>query len=247
MVYMNTLKYSIVALLLLSLTACRTVIVNKSSMHAVRTTPIALGVIGSQKIKLRDSDYKVASIPTYKQQIRVGITEETFNKNTFKAYLDNNKENTAGITYIDSIPSKPTFLTITLLDEVTVISELSQAYNEETLTYIRHQPDAEMVTSLSVAAGAQLISDIQHAEAVFLINDQVKQYALSLMKNGKSYRTVDFMELSIFAYRLSSFCWGEGERRKIKLFDLVDEASSCPKNTYKSAIKAEEKMNYFKL
>ena len=244
---MNTFKYSLVALLMLSITGCRTVMVHKSTMHRVSTTPIALGVIGSQKNKLRDSDYKVAAIPMYKQQIRTGVTEQSFNKATYKAYMKNNKENSAGITYVDSLPSKPSFLKISLLDQVTIISELQKEYNQETLTYIRHQPNAEMITSLSVAASAQLITDIKNAEAVFLINDQKKQYALSLVKEGKVYKTVDFAELSIFAYRLSSFCWGEGKRRKIKLFDLVDEASSCPKNTYKSVIKAEEKMSYFKL
>jgi len=216
-------------------------------MHTASTTPVALGVIGIHENHILNTDFQVTTIPTYKKGIRIGITASDFDKATYKAYLATSKNNAQQITYIDSIETKPQFLKIELIDWVTTIAELQQGYNQQTIEYLKRQQDAEMISSVSLAISKQLINEINTAEAVFLVNKNYKQYELSLVKDGKSYKTIDFADTTIFGYRLSYFCWGENDKRRVTLFDIVDENNSCPKNTYKNAEKAKEKINYFKL
>ncbi|WP_299181231.1 hypothetical protein [uncultured Aquimarina sp.] len=226
---------------------CRSISVNKSAMHTATTTPVALGVIGIHENHILNTDFQVTTIPTYKKGIRVGVTPTTFDKTTFKSYINSSPTNKQQITYIDSIDTKPQFLKIELIDWVSIISELEQGYNQQTLEYLKRQQDAEIISSVSMSVSPQIIKEIQAAEAVFLVNKNYKQYELSLVNDGRNYKTIDFSDTTIFGYRLSYFCWGENNKRRVALFDIVDENDNCPKNTYKNAEKAKEKINYFKL
>jgi len=154
-------------------------------MHTATTTPVSLGVIGIHENQLLHTDFQVTSIPQFKKRIRVQTTVADFNKNTFKTYISASRDNKQQMTYVDSLETKPQFLSIAL------------------------------------------------------INNQYKQYELSLMKNGQVYKTIDFGDCTIFGYQLSYFCWGENDKKRVELFDIVDEKDSCPKRTYKKAEKAK--------
>ncbi|WP_299223304.1 hypothetical protein [uncultured Aquimarina sp.] len=240
-------KYILVVIGIICLVGCRSISVNKSVMHTATTTPVALGVIGIHENHLRNTDFQVTTIPMYKKDIRVGVTAADFDKTTYKAYLSKSQNNKHQITYIDSLETKPQFLKIELIDWVSTISELEQPYNQQTIAYLKRQQGAEMISSVSLAVSQNTLNEINSAEAVFLVNKNYKQYELSLVKGGKTYKTIDFADTTIFGYRLSYFCWGENDKRRVALFDIVDENDDCPKNTYKKAEKAKEKINYFKL
>ncbi len=216
-------------------------------MHTATTTPIALGVIGMQYNKIMHSDFQETAIPTYEKAVRLGVTTATFNPDTYEAYLQHSKNNKQGITYIDSLETKPSFIQLEILDRVTLLSELKKEDNTTTIDYLKNQEDAGIVTSVSVAFSEVLINEITTAEAVFLVNKNYKQYQLSLVKDGKSYKTIDFSTATVFGYQLSHFCWGVNGKRRVILSDIIDEKKSCAKNTYKKAEKAKEKMDYFKL
>ncbi len=244
---MNYKKYSVLLLILILITSCHTIKVNKSAMRTAVTAPIALGVLGIQQDGVLHSDFRETAIPIYEKGIKVGVTAETFKSSTYNAYTKSTKKNKQGITYIDSIKANPTFLKLDVIDRITMLSEFKKPANASALHYIKNQKNAGVVTSVSIALPEQLIQEITNAEAVFLVNQQYKQYQLSLVKNGKSYKTIDFASATVFGYQLSYFCWGMNGKRKIILSDIVDEVSSCPKNTYRDATKAKEKMDYFKL
>lgn len=226
---------------------CHSIKIDQNNMHTAIKTPVALGVIGLQKQGLYNAEFKVSAIPEYKKQIRANSTMVDFNKTTFNAYLKKSKENVQNINYADSLKNKPRFVTIDLLDRITAITELQKQYNAETYTYLKGQKKAVIVTSISLALSETRLKQITDAETIFLSNSSYKQYALSLFKDGKLYQTINFSETTIFAYKLSFFCWSENDRRQIALADIIDEKSSCPKNAYRDAIKAEEKMKFFKL
>ncbi|KAA1247603.1 hypothetical protein [Aquimarina sp. RZ0] len=240
-------KHILVVLSISFFIGCRSISVNKSALHTSATTPIALGVIGVHENHILHTDFQVTTIPSYKNGIRVGISATDFNKNTYKTYLAASKNNVQQIKYVDSIDNKPQFLKIELLDWVAIITELEETYNQQTIAYLKRQQDAEMISAVSAALSAKDINEINNAEAVFLVNKNYKQYQLSLIKDGKTFKTIDFADLTIFGYRLSYFCWGENEKNRVTLFDIVDENDNCPKNTYKNAEKTKEKVNYFKL
>ncbi|MBW1296904.1 hypothetical protein [Aquimarina litoralis] len=240
-------KLIVIVISAVSIVSCRSISVNKSAMHTATTTPVALGVIGIHENQMRNTDFQVTTIPNYKQNIRVGVTSVHFDNTTFKAYLQRSSQNKQQIKYVDSLEKKPQFIKLEIIDWVGLISELEQDHNQQTISYLKRQKDAEIIASVSMAVNQQILSDIQKAEAVFLVNKNYKQYELALVKNGNTYKTIDFADTALFGYRLSYFCWGENEKRRVSLFDIVDENDKCPKNTYKNAEKAREKINYFKL
>ncbi|WP_146052752.1 hypothetical protein [Aquimarina sp. I32.4] len=226
---------------------CQSIKVDKSTMHTAVKNPIAPGLIGVQKNGMYASEFQASAIPEYKKRIRVNATRVDFSQTTFKAYLNVSKGNKQQIKYVDSLESKPRFMTFELLDRVTILSELQKEYNVEALTYIKNQKEASIVTSISLAIPESLMQEIEQAEAVFIGSGAYKQYELSLIKDGRKYKEIDFSSTTIFAYGLSFFCWGENDRRQIMLADIIGEKSSCPKNAYRDAEKATAKMNYFKL
>ncbi len=216
-------------------------------MHTAAKNPVALGVIGLHEEDVYSSEFQVLAIPEYKKLVRVNSTSVDFNKMTFNTYLKADKDNSQGIKYVDSLESKPRFLTLEILDRVGTIEELQKDYNVQTLTYLKSQKEAAIVTLVSLALPKVLIQEINNAEAIFLSDSSYKQYQISLVKEGKLYKTISFAETTIFAYELSFFCWGENDRKQIKMVDIIDEKTSCSKNAYRDAEKAKGKMNYFKL
>ncbi|KZS40905.1 hypothetical protein AWE51_24185 [Aquimarina aggregata] len=244
---MSYKKYLVLLAVLITITSCHSIKVNKSAMRTATSTPVALGVIGMQQGTILHSDFKETALPTYAKPIRVGVITTTFDKTTFKTYTQIAKDNKQGITYIDSVKTKPIFITLELLDRVSLLSALQKEENEQTIQYVKNQKDAGIVSAVSLALPNQQVKEITAAEAVFLVNTKYKQYQLSLVRDGKSYKTIDFGSATVFAYQLSYFCWGANGKRKIVLSDIVDKTSSCPKSTYRDVGKAKEKMDYFKL
>ncbi|MEW7291273.1 hypothetical protein [Aquimarina sp. 2304DJ70-9] len=239
--------YGIALLLALGCIGCHSIKVNTTSMHTSTTNPFALGIIGSQKNDVLSSDFKVSALPVYKQKIRVGVAAVDFTTTTFEAYQKVSKENKQGIAYVDSLDNKPRFVTLELLDRVAAITELQKGYNAQTISYLKGQKRATIVTSVSLALPKAVIQEITGAEVVFLNTGGYKQYQLSLVNAGRTYKTINFGEATVFGYELSFFCWSENDRKQITLSNIIDEKSSCSKNAYRDAQKAMEKMNYFKL
>ncbi len=239
--------FGIALVLALSCMACHSIKVNNANMHTATTNPIALGVIGTQENGLVTSDFKVTAIPEYKQKIRVGVQVVDFTSKTFETFSKVSKEKNYGLKYVDSLDKKPSFITIELLDRVSAISELQESYNSETISYLKAQKKAAIVTAVSIVLPKALLQEITNAKAVFLNNAGYKQYELSLVNEDKTYKTISFAESTIFGYELSFFCWSENGKKQIVLAGMIDEKSSCAKNAYRDAQKALEKMNYFKL
>ncbi|GAA4276409.1 hypothetical protein [Aquimarina mytili] len=244
---MNYKVYGIATFLALMCISCQSIKINRTSMHTSVTNPIALGVIGIQKKDVLSSDYRVSAIPEYKEKIRVGVTASEFTTTTFDAYQKVSKDNAQQIKYVDSLESKPRFVTLKLLDRVATLSELQKEYNTTTISYLKSQKEATIVTSVSLALPTGMVEEIIASEAVFLSNSGYKQYHLSLINGGKVSKKISFDRTTIFGYELSFFCWSENDRKQIVLANIIDEKTSCSKNAYRDAQKALQKMNYFKL
>ncbi|TPN87681.1 hypothetical protein [Aquimarina algicola] len=216
-------------------------------MHTAVKNPIALGVIGIQEKGIQFSEYQTIAFPEYKKRIRVHAVTTDFTAKTFSAYSKVSKNDAQQVKYIDSIKRKPKFLNLELLDRITTIAELQEDYNSQTYNYLKGQQDITLVTNISMAVSQELIREIEQAETIFLKNGGYKQYQLELLKDHKTFKTILFSDTAIFAYGLSFFCWSENDKRQMILRDLVQEHSSCPKNTYQDTEKATQKTNYFKL
>ena len=246
--YMNhNKKYVLLLFAMIVLVSCHSIKVHKTNMHTSTTAPVAIGIIGLQDNGMLQSDFREVALPKYESAIRLGVSKVQFDSNTYKTYTRQSGGNKHNITYIDSLDTKPYFLKMEILDQITLLSELKKETNAHVTEFIGSQKDAVLVSAVSLAIEPQSIQEILDAEAVFLVNQNYKQYQISLVRGGKSYKTIDFAATSIFGYHLSHFCWSANSKRKIVISDLIDENSSCPKNSYRDERKAKEKTDYFKL
>lgn len=197
---------------------------------------------------LLENKYKNTAIPDYNQPIKVNAVPVTFTNQTYKAFVKSQKSQPAGfnIQYIDSLNQKPRFVHLQIADKVAIIEELNAENNSSIKNYLKVKPDARMVTSISMATSPELLQKIIEAENIFLEQEGAKSYVLNLYKNNGFVQRLSFDQAVVFAYKTSSFCWQENERRQLKIVDLVDEHYICPENSYSRAKRAKKDLDYFK-
>ena len=233
--------------LALLFTNCKTVSVNQE-IQKITTKQVVLANIGLQKDNVLQTGFNITAIPKYNQSIKVLATSVQFNNQTFKAFSEAQKtqESDFKINYIDSLPNKPKFITLQIVDRVGLLSELNSKENEDVKAYLTNKENANIITGVSIALSKQMLNEINRADNIFLIENGLKSYGLQLYKNDEPIKNIQFNEGVIFAYRTSNCCWQENKKHQINIVDLVDGQGSCPNKTYKSAIQAKKKVNYFK-
>ncbi len=237
----------IVLCLILLFSNCKTVSVNQE-VQKTTNNQVVLASIGLQKNNVLQTDFNNTAIPAYAKPIKVFVSTISFDKKTYKAFTEagQSQQPTFKITYIDSLPNKPKFVSLKIADRVNLIQMLNSKENAEVKNYLTNKEDANVITSVSLALSEQMLNEVMQSNKMFLIQDGLKNYALQLYKNNKPIKTVQFSEGVIFAYRTSNCCWQENEKHQINIVDLVDGQNSCPNKTYKSAKRAKKKVNYFK-
>ncbi len=241
------LKSIFITLCILFLVGCKTVSINQE-VQKTTNNQIVLASVGLQKDYVLQTNFNNTAIPKYKQPIKVSVAAISFDKKTFKAFTEARQmqQSTFNITYIDSLPNKPKFISFKIADKVNLIQSLNSKENVEVKNYLTNKENANIITSISMASSQQILNEITRADKVFLVQDGLKNYALQLYNNDEPAKTIQFNDGVVFAYRTSSCCWQENEKHQLNIVDLVDGQSSCPNKTYKSAKRAKKKVNYFK-
>ncbi len=234
-------KCVVICGILLFLLSCRTITFDQNVTHTAIKTPVALGMIGLQEGTIFSSRFEVTTIPVLDQKVRVLPTVADFCRKTFKKYNKATPDNRQQVTYVDSLEQKPRFVKLAIIDKLAYKNALVTDNNKKVLTYLKMQKEAHVVTTVTVAFAQETIQMIQEADAVFLTNKKQKQYSLELIRDNQPFATLDFNKGTIFAYELSRFCWGVDKRNRAILWDVVDQNSSCPGNSSKDAIRAEER------
>ena len=172
----------------------------------------------------------------------------SFSKKTYRLYEEASHKQNAEfkINYIDSLAEKPKFVQLFIADKVSVLEQLNNKQNEKVKNYLKIQPEAEIVTSISFALNQQKLQNLQKAENIFLIQKGYKRYGIELYKEGELIDQLEMNEAVVFAYKKGSFCWQEDTKHKLKVVNIV-EGEGCPSNTYSKAKRAEQNPDYFKL
>lgn len=236
-----------IIILLVFVISCKTVLVNKQPQK-IASSALELGIIGTTKSNMRINNFEINAIPQLNHKIRVMANEVTFNKSSYKAYkkarLFQGKENR--VNYIDSLPNKPTFITFEIIDKVTLLNELNSNANAPVVNYLKTEPKAKIITTISVVFDLNTIKDIKQAEEVYISNVKYKKYDLELYKRGKLYKTIELTKGTIFTYKLSSFCWGENNKHQPILLIIIGEHSKCRNKTFKSYQDVERKKERIK-
>jgi len=222
-------------LFLAIVSSCKTVIVNKQTQK-IASANVELATIGITKPNLQINAFEINAIPQLNQKIRVTAMVLPFNKTSFKAYVKaaTLQGKKSMVKYVDSLPNKPTYVALKIMDNITLLKELNSEHNTTVFNYLKTVPDAKMITAISTVFDPDILSEISQAEELYLSNVKYKKYDLELYKNGKLHKTIELTKGTTFTYKLSSFCWGENNRHQPILVDIIDEHSNCNDNSYNS-------------
>jgi len=242
------IKYIILLCLFLVVTSCKTVTIEHSS-QSITNKKVSLGSIGLDKNQILEHNYSTTAIPSYEKPIKIDVSKIPFSKTTYKAFTEaqKNQNATIGIKYVDSLDNKPEFLKLDIADKVTLIDALNNRENKNVQKYLSANYNASIITSISIAFDSATINKITNAESVFLIENNLKSYALGVFKNGKIVEYISFNKGIVFTYNSSNCCWQANNAHRINIVDIVAGKQNCPNKTYPSAKQAKRKINYFKL
>lgn len=237
-----------ILLLLTICIGCQTTKISNEK-YKVSTSTTELGSIGIAETKLNfENSFNTRSFPKLDGMVRLKIKTLPFNKQINDIYLNKNKvkQQEATINYVDSLPNKPEYVTVSILDVNSYIKELNADYNKENLTFLKNTNEGRIVNNLALILSDEIISKIKSADAYYLINNQEKKYTVALYKNGKQFDSIDLHEGTTLAYSLGKFCWTENERHKWEIGDIIAENDNCL-GTTSERVKKKEKVNLYKL
>jgi hypothetical protein len=212
------------------------------------TQQVTLGSIGTGKDVIWQSGFNSSALPTYQQPIKTTVINKIFNNQTHKAFTKAKALQSAdvNIQYVDSIPNKPHYLQLQIADKVEVLNTLNMEENSRVRDYLGRNAQAKVLSSIWIAFNKTDFDAILSADAVFLIENGAKTYALQLKKDNKKVGVIPFNQGIIFGYDTSNCCWQERKRNQIEVVDLVGDFKSCPNGTYRSARRADKSIQDYK-
>ncbi|SFZ93397.1 hypothetical protein SAMN05428642_103110 [Flaviramulus basaltis] len=234
--------------ILLVLTSCKTIDFNQVSQTKT-TQQVVLGSIGSEKEFLLQTGFNNSAVPSYKSPIKLSVVIKPFTKHTHKTFLKAKAVQSANIIvrYVDSLPNKPTYTQLQIADKVELIKALNADENTQVKDYLSHNPKGQVLTGISLTLNKETLEAITGADAVFLVEQGYKTYAIQLYKNKVKTQTIYVNEGIVFEYQTSYCCWQENNKHQLDIVDLVSKYSGCPNNTYRSSKRAKMNINYYKL
>ncbi|MFS4493183.1 hypothetical protein [Maribacter sp. 2308TA10-17] len=226
------------------LSACGTY---KSEQQAAALTFPELASMVRTKGKLWFASTEQVGNPNWEQPIAITVQQLPFNRASYGTYTSHmvkaGKIN--GITYRDSLPIKPKYLRLQLLNKINITEQLNASENSNIRNYLATDNSYKMVTRFDITAADVLMVQLLEANTVQLAeNDALGKY-LILTKNSKE-TTIPFSDLEVFDYGFSSFCWGEDRYHRKRIEAILTGNASCPKGTYKKASKVTADKSYLK-
>ncbi len=225
---------------LLSLASCKTLLVDQESQRRADSL-MALATIGEGPTHIMKNNFQPTAFPRLRSKVKLQVEEVTFNKKSFQNYLKRNPENPFGLSYVDSLESKPTFLKISIADRVQLINELNATDNTSIGDYLSTSKNAKMITAISWAVDQNMRNEVLNAESVYLSNEKGKEYRLVLLDEKHQAKQFSSKKGVVIGYELSGFCWGENEKHEAKIMGLIKEGKACPGKLKKDARRVVKK------
>lgn len=208
------------------LTSCNTLQYKTTTQPALPE----LGTIGVYADYLLSSDHESKTVVSLSNPVRLDIKEvkisqrELFAKN-------------------DSIQRDSTHVSLEVLDKIALVHQMNT--DLELLKYLKRADTYELVSQVTMNFRKDVLGQLQTADEVYLTHNKQSTLSLQLRKDNEVTGTVEFSQGTIVSFKTSHFCWGQGDRRRIEIFDLIPPGTTCSEDTYRTARKAEKK-NEFK-
>ncbi|MBY8962537.1 hypothetical protein KJK34_07205 [Flavobacterium sp. D11R37] len=244
---MTNLKLLI--LLAVIIAGCETARINKTE-YRISSATTELGSIGLSTSTFKfNNNFQTRSFPLLKNKVRVDITPLPFNKKIYTIYNQKAKQDqsAAKINYVDSLPIKPEFITISLLDTKGYINELNADYNKDIITYLKDTENASVITSLAIVLPKEALAKVKTAETFYLTNTTTdRKYMLTLYNGDKETERIDITLSTVVGYSIGEFCWATDNRQRWYIADIVKDNTSCSGET-RSKIKEKKKKSIYKM
>lgn len=245
---MSKNSYSVFYIIILLFFGCKTINLQED-LQTATSLPLVLGNIGLNKDFILQKGFKNSAYPKYTNPIKLSITKIPFTKTIYKKFLKAKEQQSSNIDikYIDSITEKPYYLKLTIADKVELVSNLNNYANNNVNSYLKLDPYAKIITGISIGFNNQELQMLEQALSVYLIETTLKTYALRLHTIDNKTTIIPFKKGVVFMYKSSNLCWKENSKRRLEIVDIVGEYNNCAKGSYRSASKAKQKINYYKL
>ena len=239
------IKYSCIALMIVSFTACRTLSVQQERQN-ITTQNLQLGTIGVHKNFLLEQDYNFTAFPQFQYPIKVHVNGVPFNKSKLKAFENAKSAQNKAIVvkYVDSVKPKPRFLKLEIADRIAVLKSLNSEANKDVFQFLQNKTNAHLVSTISVVFDAEIAAKLSTAQQVFLEHTGINNYVLKTYNQNKEQHSIHLSEGVVFGYQTSKACWKENRKRQLEIVDFVESDDRCPINTHRVAKKAKKKINY---
>lgn len=204
-------------------------------------------IVKKDKDMLMNSTSQQVGMPIWSSPIKVNVQQLPFNKMSYLTYAGYMRK--AGkinsIPYVDSLPYRPKYLRVQLLDKIELTTLLNSEANEKVRTYLEKDSDYKMVTKMDFTVPETIMPLYEQAETVVLQQDEFKNVYLVLI-NGKKEERIHFSHLQVFDYEVSCFCWGADRYDQKRIENMVPDTKKCPKGTYEKASKMNSDKLYLK-
>lgn len=242
------LKKIFIILILLSLTACNTLLIQKETYKSTQQQ-VVLGSIGNVTSNGISQNYLNKAIPKYSEGIILSMQVVPFTKQSYKAYAKASSRQgvTPSFKYIDSLKPQKEFVILQIADQEKLLSQLHHSDNASILQWLQQNKKAKVLSAVNLYINNKQLKQLQQAETVLLETQDYKSNVLKLYKKGRLLQSISFAETTPFAYKLAEFCWGKNSKNKWVLSGLVKNNKSCPSQqfkSYKKATKPKELIDY---
>lgn len=235
-------------LLLMVLAGCQSTHI-KDRVYKISASHVELGAVGYaySPDNLRHK-FDIKAIPVLENKVRLEVQLLPFTAEINSIYLARMKEKglEPAIKYSDSLPKKPVYVTVSLLDAATFTAALNSPVNKELYQYLVQTKNTSMITGLALAPQESLIEKINTADTFYLVYNQDGKYAVACYRDGKRTGIIDLGASEVLAYTTGRFCWFEDERGRWKIGDIVKSTDVC-RGKMKPEVKDKEEVNLFKL
>ncbi|NAS32036.1 hypothetical protein GTQ40_13705 [Flavobacteriaceae bacterium R38] len=240
------MKKPIFIVIILVIFSCST-IKNNEQKQQLSTVSAELGAIGINNSGLLGNQFQQIGVPELSKKIRIQATHVPFDKASYKKYSGLIKKSGQINTVMpqDSvIQDRPKYLKFVIADLITLTEAMNAPENKAIQAYLDNDSNYKIISAVDVVTSKLVYNDILEAEEIYLSQHNANKLGLELMKDGKLYKKINLSSFTPFKYNLSSFCWGNDERRRPCIRAIVAGNISCPKDTYKQASKLDKKNDF---
>lgn len=234
----------LILILFLLLYSCAS---HKAKQQTQTLTFPELSSIIETKGKLWYSSSEQVGRPMQQKPLQIRVQQLPFNKASYAAYSKYMQKASKinSIAYVDSLPYKPKYLRLQVLDKIKLVQLLNSDENKNVRSYLAHNDTYKLVTQWDITMPDNQMVQLLEADAVFLKTDHRKKTQLTFM-HGSKKQEVNLSEIEVFSYGFSSFCWGEDRYHNRRIENLLSGNAKCPKGTFKKASKVVADKSYLK-